>query len=49
MSMWEPVYRRVDGRPEISYPRQAIRHGESEPAADPVTLRCADEGEREIG
>lgn len=47
-SIWDAQYERLaDGRLEVSYPRQSIRHGEHEPAGRPFQVRLP-AGEDEV-
>jgi len=45
VSLWEPGFTRSGGALQIDYPRQTIRHGESEPTGDPFIVRCQASGE----
>lgn len=48
LTLWEPDYQRRDGRLEVAYVRQPIRHGEVQATGDPLVLMCPDAGQHKI-
>lgn len=42
---WEPQYTKRETGLEVRYPRQTIRHGETELSGDPLMVKCPNEGE----
>jgi len=41
---WEPEYTKREAGLEVSYPRQSIRHGETEPSGDSLVVSIPEEG-----